>query len=56
LQQQHPELVVSEMAKHQRRERVLIDWSQNSMSRIANDKDAQWQSRWREKPVDSQEL
>jgi bifunctional non-homologous end joining protein LigD len=33
LEQQHPELVVSKMAKNQRRERVLIDWSQNSTSK-----------------------
>jgi len=33
LQQQHPELIVSQMAKHQRRERVLIDWSQNNPSK-----------------------
>jgi bifunctional non-homologous end joining protein LigD len=33
LQQRHPELVVSKMAKHQRRGRVLIDWSQNHGSK-----------------------
>jgi bifunctional non-homologous end joining protein LigD len=33
LQQKHPNLVVSKMAKVQRRGRVLIDWSQNSRSK-----------------------
>jgi bifunctional non-homologous end joining protein LigD len=33
LQQQNPDLVVSEMAKHQRRNKVLIDWSQNNGSK-----------------------
>ncbi len=33
LQKTHPELVVSTMAKHQRRKRVLIDWSQNNGSK-----------------------
>jgi bifunctional non-homologous end joining protein LigD len=33
LQQQHPDLIVSQMAKQQRRGRVLIDWSQNNTSK-----------------------
>jgi len=33
LQQQHPDLVVSDMAKVQRHNKVLIDWSQNSRSK-----------------------
>jgi bifunctional non-homologous end joining protein LigD len=33
LEQQHPELVVSQMAKIRREGRVLIDWSQNSRSK-----------------------
>ncbi|HEY4989132.1 MAG TPA: DNA polymerase ligase N-terminal domain-containing protein, partial [Opitutaceae bacterium] len=33
LEEQHPELVVSQMAKVRRRGRVLIDWSQNSASK-----------------------
>ncbi len=33
LQQQHPDLVVSQMAKQQRRGRVLIDWSQNNRAK-----------------------
>lgn len=33
LQQKHPDLIVSQMAKIQRRGRVLIDWSQNSQSK-----------------------
>jgi bifunctional non-homologous end joining protein LigD len=33
LQQQHTDLVVSEMAKVQRRKKVMIDWSQNSASK-----------------------
>lgn len=33
LEQQHPELVVSQMAKVRRKGRVLIDWSQNSRSK-----------------------
>lgn len=33
LEQQHPELVVSNMAKVRRKNRVLIDWSQNSQSK-----------------------
>jgi bifunctional non-homologous end joining protein LigD len=33
LEQEHPELIVSKMAKHQRRGRVLIDWSQNNTSK-----------------------
>jgi bifunctional non-homologous end joining protein LigD len=33
LQQQHPDLIVSQMAKTQRRGRVLIDWSQNNTSK-----------------------
>lgn len=33
LQQQHPELIVSKMAKQHRLGRVLIDWSQNNRSK-----------------------
>ncbi len=33
LEQKHPDLVVSQMAKIKRRERALIDWSQNSGSK-----------------------
>lgn len=33
LEQQHPDLVVSQMAKEQRRGRVMIDWSQNNPSK-----------------------
>jgi bifunctional non-homologous end joining protein LigD len=33
LEQKHPDLVVSKMAKVRRKERVLIDWSQNSPSK-----------------------
>jgi len=33
LEQEHPDLVVSQMAKVKRRGRVLIDWSQNSESK-----------------------
>lgn len=33
LAQQHPKLVVSEMAKALRKKRVMIDWSQNSQSK-----------------------
>ena len=33
LERDHPDLVVSKMAKIQRRNRVLIDWSQNSPSK-----------------------
>lgn len=33
LQRQHPDLVVSQMAKQQRRGRVLIDWSQNNRAK-----------------------
>ncbi len=33
LQRKHPDLIVSQMAKIQRRGRVLIDWSQNSPSK-----------------------
>ena len=33
LERQHPDLVVSSMAKVQRKKRVLIDWSQNSRSK-----------------------
>ena len=33
LEQEHPEVVVSRMAKIRRRGRVLIDWSQNSASK-----------------------
>jgi bifunctional non-homologous end joining protein LigD len=33
LEQQHPELVVSSMEKARRRQRVLIDWSQNNVSK-----------------------
>lgn len=33
LEQKHPELIVSKMAKVRRRGRVLIDWSQNSTSK-----------------------
>lgn len=33
LEQQHPDLVISTMDKHQRRNKVLIDWSQNSGSK-----------------------
>lgn len=33
LEQRHPEMVVSSMAKIRRRGRVLIDWSQNSRSK-----------------------
>lgn len=33
LERQHPELVVSQMAKVRRKGRILIDWSQNSRSK-----------------------
>ncbi|HRE81838.1 MAG TPA: non-homologous end-joining DNA ligase [Opitutaceae bacterium] len=33
LEQQHPDLVISTMDKQQRRNKVLIDWSQNSASK-----------------------
>ncbi len=33
LEQQHPDLVVSQMDKTRRRNRVMIDWSQNNMSK-----------------------
>ncbi|HVU18765.1 MAG TPA: non-homologous end-joining DNA ligase [Candidatus Didemnitutus sp.] len=33
LEQEHPELVVSRMAKARRRRRVMIDWSQNNASK-----------------------
>ncbi|MDB6095062.1 MAG: hypothetical protein JWM32_2624 [Verrucomicrobia bacterium] len=33
LEQQHPDLVVSQMSKERRRERVMIDWSQNNLSK-----------------------